>query len=204
MRPVRTLASCLTLLALLGAARAEELDLPGLFDSAKASFGEKKYGRCLGDLTLIAAEVGRLRVEGLSARMAAPPAGWTADDAEGQASAGLPVLGAMTLVRRRYARGEGTEVTAEAYADAGAVRGTYDLLLQNAALMGGAGVKVVTVKGRKAIEQHDGSNRSGSLTVLLRVPGSLLKLDGSGVAKEDLHAVAGAFDLDALEKALAE
>lgn len=206
MRSVRALSATLLLAAAatLGAAHAEDLDVPGLFDSAKASFGEKKYGKCLGDLTLLATEVGRLRVEGLTVRMPAAPAGWAAEDAEGNGGLGLLGLGSMTVVRRRYTKGEDTSVNAEVYADAPAMRGPFEAMVQNAALMGGAGMKVVTLKGRKALEQVDASNRSGSLIVLLKSANSMLKLEGSAISKDDLAAVANAFDLDALEKALSE
>ena len=68
--------------------------------------------------------------------------------------------------------------------------------------MGGA-VKVVTIKGRKALLQMQG-DKSGSLTIVLGSPNSALKLEGHGTAKADLEALAGAFDLDALEKVVAE
>lgn len=189
----------------LGVARADDLDVPALFASAKASYDAKHYGKALGDLVLVAGEVGRLRVDVLKTKVPAAPAGWTAEEAEGNAGMGWLALGGMSQVRRRYVKAEDTNasVQVEVYADAATMVAPFQMMLGNAAFMGNA-MKVVTIKGRKALLQMQPEQKSGSLTVLLNTANSMLKLDGSGIAKADLDALAGAFDLDALEKAIAE
>ena len=187
----------------LGVARAEDLDVPALFGSAKASFEAKKYGKTMADLNLIAGEVGRLRVEVLRKTLPAAPSGWTADEAEGNAGIGALALGGFTAVNRRYAKGDDVSVRVELLADAPAVVAGVQSVLSMAGMMG-AGVKVITVKGRKALLQMNDDGKSGSLTILLTPPNSMLKLEGNGTAKAELEAFAGGFDLDALEKAVAE
>jgi hypothetical protein len=205
MRTTRLLSlAALTAVAglTLGAARADDLDVPALFGSAKASFEAKKYGKAMADLALIAGEVSRLRVETLTKVMPAAPAGWTADEPEGNAGLGFLAMGGFTQVTRRYAKGDEVSVRAELYADAPTIASQFQMLLANAGMMGGA-VKVVTIKGRKAILQMQG-DKSGSLTVILATPNSIVKFEGNGTTKPELEALAGAFDLDAVEKAIAE
>jgi hypothetical protein len=183
------------------AARADDLDVPALFGSAKASFEAKKYGKALADLNLIAGEVSRLRLSVLQERFPAAPAGWTADEPEGNAGLGMFGLGAMSSTRRRYAKGDETSIQTEIYADAGSVVGPMQMMLSNAGMMG---LKLVMIKGRKAILELRAEQKSGSLTILLNSPNSMVKLDGNGVTKADIEALANAFDLDALEKAINE
>ena len=184
-------------------ARADDLDVPALLTSAKASFEAKKYGKTLADLNLIAGEVSRLRLEVLQQRLPAAPAGWTADAPEGNAGMGMFGMGALSTARRRYAKGDEASITAEVYADAAAVVAPMQMLMANAGFLQGT-MKVVTVKGRKALLDVRVDDKSGSLTVLLNSPNSMVKLEGNGIAKADLEALAAAFDLDALEKTIAE
>jgi hypothetical protein len=204
MRKVRLL-SLAALLAVAAAAfraaRADDLDVPALFGTAKASFEAKKYGKTLADLNLIAGEVGRLRLGVLQERLPAAPTGWTADEPEGNPGMGMFGLAGMSQVTRRYAKGEETSIRVEVYADAGTIVGPMQMMLANAGMMG---IKVVMIKGRKAVLELRGDAKSGSLTVLLNSPNSMVKFDGNGVTKADLEALANAFDLDALEKAIAE
>jgi len=185
----------------LGVARAEDLDVPALFGSAKASFEAKKYGKAMADLNLIAGELGRLRVEVLTKALPAAPSGWTADEPEGNAGIGAFAIG-FAQANRRYAKGDDVSVRVELYADAPAMVAPVQSLLSMAGMMGGA-VKVVTVKGRKAVLQMNG-DKNGSLMVLLAPPNSMLKFEGQGTPKGDLEAFAGGLDLDAIEKLVAE
>jgi hypothetical protein len=197
-----TLAGLATAAALvLRPARADDLDVPALLTSAKTAFEQKKYGKTLADLNLVASEVYRLRMESLQKHLPAAPTGWTADEPEGNAGMGMFGMGALTTARRRYQKGDETSVQAEVYADAAAVVGPLQMMLANAAAVG---LKVITIKGRKALLELRGDAKSGALTVFLNSANSMLKLDGNGVAKADLEALANAFDLDALEKAIGE
>ena len=205
MRTVRLLSlAALTAVAglTLGVARAEDLDVPALFGSAKASFEAKKYGKSMSDIALIAGEVSRLRVETLTKVVPAAPAGWTADEPEGNAGLAVFAIGGFSQVSRRYAKGDDVNVRVELFADAPMMASQMQTLLASAGMMGGA-IKVVTIKGRKAILQMNG-DKSGSLTVVLGSANSLLKFDGNGTTKAELEAFAGGFDLDAIEKAVNE
>jgi hypothetical protein len=112
-------------------------------------------------------------------------------------------MGGFTTVRRRYMKGEETSVQADVHVDAGALVGPIQMVMSNPAFQQ-AGLKVITIKGRKALLDVHAEQKSGSLTLVLNVPNCMVRLEGNGVAKADLEAVAGAFDLDALEKAIAE
>ena len=89
-------------------------------------------------------------------------------------------------------------------ADAPALMGSIQMMVQMAAMSGGK-QKVVTIKTRKAVLELDAENKSGTLTILLSTPNSMLTLRGNGVTKADLVDVfGGALDLDGLEKTIAE
>src|SRR5262245_33466457 len=138
MRTSRTVLGSLLagVLLLVGAVRlfAEDLDVPKLFDTAKASFGEKRYGKCWSDLQLIVAEVGRMRMESLKAVMPSP-AGWTVAEAEGENAGGFAFLAAGTHVRRSATKGEEGKLEMELWADAPAMLSGLTMFLSNPAFV---------------------------------------------------------------------
>ena len=61
----------------------------------------------------------------------------------------------------------------------------------------------MTVKGRRALLEYDAAEKRGTLQMMLGGSASLLKIEGSGLSKADLvDVLAGAVDLDAMEKAI--
>ena len=187
-------------LALLSSAPllAEDLDPASLFDSAKTAYGEKKYGKALQDLNLLVKELGRLRMESLKTTLPAAPAGWTAEDVEGDASAmGLAVFGGGISVKRTYRKGDETQVTVTLTADSPMVAG-FAAMFQFAPQG-----QVVTVKGRRALLEVDKDDKSADLKLLLNGNTSLLQVEGRSVTREDVGTLfANALDLDGMEKAL--
>jgi hypothetical protein len=204
-RPV--LASVLALGLLAGGAVrlfAEDLDVPKLFDSAKASFAEKRYGKCWSDLQLVVAEVGRMRMEALKTVVPGGPTGWTAAEAEGDAAGGFAFLAAGTHVRRSATRGEEGRLEVELWADAPAMLSGVTMLVSNPAFVP-AGSKIVTIKGRRALLEYRKDDKSGKLSIVLGPPGSLLQVDARGVTNAELaDTIPASFDLDAIEKAISD
>lgn len=186
---------------LAGAVRlfAEDLDVPKLFDQAKASFGEKRYGKCWSDLQLVVAEVARLRMDSLKAALPAAPAGWTAEEAEGQSAGGWAWLSVGTQVKRTYRKGEETNAEIGIHADSPMMA----MLMMKFQFVQG-NTKNVTIKGRRALLEYDKEDKRGTLTVVLNVPNAYLEIQGNAVASGDLSdALPAALDLDAIEKAIA-
>ncbi len=178
---------------------AEDLDPATLFDSAKAAYGEKKYGKALQDLNLLVKELGRLRMESLKTTLPGAPAGWTAEDVEGDSSAqGFAFFGGGISVKRTYRKGDETQVTVTLTADspmAAAFSGMLQFVPQ--------GSQVVTVKGRRAVLKFDKEDKSADLTLVISGNTALLQVEGRGVTREDVGTVfANALDLDGMEKAL--
>jgi hypothetical protein len=181
---------------------AEDLDVPKLFDSAKASFGEKRYGKCWSDLALVVAEVGRMRMEALKTVLPAGPTGWTAGEAEGDNAAGWAFLVGGTHVRRRSTRGEDGSLDVDLWADAPAMLTGLTMFIQNPAFVP-AGSKIVTIKGRRALLEYRKDDKSGKLMIVLGPPGSMLQVEARGVTNAELaDTIPAAFDLDAIEKAI--
>ncbi|MBL9088129.1 MAG: hypothetical protein JNM10_13400 [Planctomycetia bacterium] len=184
--------------------RADDLDLPATLDGIKTALAEKRYGRAQGDLQLVLAEVARLRTEVLKARLPAAPEGWKAEEAEGQDAAALAALGGGTVVRRPYTKGE-ARVTVELMVGASMWSAPLQTLLSNPAFLG-AGLKPVTVKGRRGLLELRPDDKRATLQLLLNnVANGVLRIDGEGVTRDDVEKTFGnAFDFDAAEKAAAE
>lgn len=193
-------------LALAGAVRllAEDLDVPSLFDSAKAAFAEKRYGKSWSDLQLVMAEVARFRAEALKEVMPKAPAGWTAEEAQAGSAGGWAWVSLGTQVTRRYSKGESGSVEVQLTADAPAMLLTgLNMFLTNPAMVP-AGSRIVMIKGRRGLLEYDKEGRSGNLQVLLNAPNAFLRIEGSDIAVGDIaEAFPAALDLDAIEKAIA-
>ncbi len=184
---------------------AEDLDVPKLFDTAKASFAEKHYGKCWSDLQLIIAEVSRFRAESLKTALPPAPAGWTAEEAEAENTAGWAWVAGGTQVKRTYKKGEETSAEVQLVADApAALMMGINMFLSNPAFLP-QGSKIVMVKGHRAVLEFKKEEKSGKLQIVLNAPNAFLSIEGRGLSSAgDLSdAIAGALDLDAIEKAIA-
>jgi hypothetical protein len=176
---------------------AEDLDPNALFDSAKAAFGEGKYGKSLADLRLLVGEVGRRRVEGLKALLPAAPAGFTAGEAEATDLSGFAMAVGATLARD-YEKGD-ARVRVEMLVDSPTV-GMLAMAM-NPTIAQASGHSIVRVKGRMALlEAPKGGD--ASLTLLLASNTASFKV--TGPTRADVEALANAADLDRIEKALQE
>jgi hypothetical protein len=201
MRPARLAAFLLLFASVIAAGPgpgvAEDLDPNALFDSAKASYGQKQYGKAMADLRLLMGEVARRRGEDLKSRLPAAPAGWTAGEAESEV---LAFFSSGIVVRRAYTK-EGSNVRLELVADS-PIAASFASVFAMAQM---TGQPIVKVKGRQAILEYDAQNRHGSVKLVLASNTALLSLEGDGVSKQDLvDGFGNALDLDGLEKALQE
>jgi hypothetical protein len=188
--------------AAAGFASAEDLDVAKLLDEAKAAHAGKHYGKSLQSLSLAMNEVSRLRLDGLKSVFPTVE-GWQGDEVEGQSNLGA-LMGAgagFATLKRTYTKGE-TSVDVELMIDAPAIFSQFQMMI------GGGftpqGTQVIMVKGRKAALRLEKEQKSGELQILL-AGNSVMTLRGRQVAKADLvDTIGGAFDMDALEKAIAD
>jgi hypothetical protein len=199
---------CLSLIALpilaagfAAVLTAQDIDPNELFKTAKSALDEKKYGKALAELNLLVGEISKLRAEQLKQVLPAAPAGWTAEDATGEAS---PIAGVGITVKRHYQAGEEKTVDLEMLCDSPMVGMLAPMLSNPALLRGQEGTSVVTLKGgRRAILEYHKDSKSGNLKILLNANTTLLTLTGNQVERADLlDAFGKAVDLDAIEKAL--
>lgn len=200
---VSLLAAAAFVLATAVSSRADDLDLGATLDGIKTAVAERHYGRALADLQVVLTEVSRLRADGLKTRLPAAPQGWTAEDAEAQDMSALAAMGGGTIVRRRYVKGE-ANVTLELMVGGGLWYAPLQAMLSNP-MFAGAGMKQVTVKGRRGLLELDAADKRATLQLLLNVPNAVLKVEGQGVTRDDVEKTfGGAFDFDAAEKAAAD
>jgi hypothetical protein len=202
MRFARSLALVVAGALVAGAttsSTAEDVDLGKTLDGVKTAIAEKRYGQAVTDLQVVMAEVVRLRAEGLKALLPPAPAGWTAEEATSTDAAAFAMQLGM-VVRREYRKADGPSVSIEVTIGAPWVA-MLQTQLSNP-MLAGAGMKVVTVKGRRGLLEHDAAEKRGTLQVLLQAGGSVVKFEGRDVSRDDLEKTfAGAFDFDAAEKA---
>jgi len=185
----------------VGRAVADDLDVPKLFDSAKAAFGEKKYGKALRDTQDALAEIARLRAEAVKAALPGAPEGWKAEDAEGDLQ-GFAWLAQGIDLKRRYTRGDETSAQLDLWVDAPIVVQSLSMAIANPAFVPGG--KIVTIKGRRALYEYSKENKTAKLTIQLQTPNSILVLEGRGLGDKELSdSFASSLDLDALEKSIA-
>jgi hypothetical protein len=177
---------------------AEDLDPDALFESAKAAYGERKYGKALADLRLLVSEVGRRRVDALREFLPGTTAGFTAGEVEATDLSGLGMAVGATL-RRDYDKA-GARASVELTVDSPMVGALA--MAMNPMIVQASGHTIVRVKGRQALLEVPKGGGDASITMLLASNTASLKV--SGPTKADAEALAGAMDLDRLEKALQE
>jgi hypothetical protein len=203
MRSIRSLALVLAGAFVAGASTsstAEDLDLGKTLDAVKVAIAEKHYGRASTDLQAVLAEVARLRADNLKTVFPAAPAGWTAEEATATDAVVLAAMGGGVTVRREYRKDDGPSVSIEMFVG-GPWIASLSAMLSNP-MFAGAGVKIVTVKGRRGMLEFNAENKRGTLQILLNGSTAVVKFEGSDVSRDDLEkAFAGAFDYDAAEKA---
>jgi hypothetical protein len=187
--------------AAAGFASAEDLDVAKLLDEAKAAHAGKHYGKSLQSLSLAMTEISRMRLEGLKGVFPTVE-GWQGEEIETQANLGALMGAGFAQLKRTYRKGE-TSVDVELIIDAPALFSPLQM-----AMTGGfmpQGTQVITVKGRKAALRLEKEQKSGELQILLNVGNALMTIRGQQVGKADLvDTIGGAFDFDALEKAIVD
>jgi hypothetical protein len=204
-KSARHVLFALALLAGFGATSsvAEDIDPNSLFDSAKASFGQKKYGKALQDLGILLKEIGRMRVEVLKGTLPGAPEGWTAQDAEGEAIGFTAFLGGGAVtVRRDYKKGDEANVQIQLLVDAPMIAVTT-MALSNPGFLP-PNSSIVTVKGKRAILRVEKDDKSGELSLPLNGNTTLVQISGHGISKADLETFGNAIDTEKMERTLQE
>jgi hypothetical protein len=187
-----------------------ELNPDELFASSKAAYAEKHYGKSLTDLQLLYGAVSKLRIEQIKAVLPAPPAGWKAEEAEGEAM-GMLAMGAGLNVKREYTK-PGTDENASAPRVSVEILSNSPLvgmiapMLSNPAMMAGQeGVSIITVKGRKGLLEWHKGQTNGTLKILLGDNTTLLTVTGNDCPKTDVSDVfAKALDMEKIQKVIEE
>jgi hypothetical protein len=213
---VRGLAAALVLGtgAALFAQDSTEIKPEDLFASAKAAYGEKKYGKTLADLQLLVGAVSKLRIEQLKPLLPAAPEGWKAEDASGESIGGGMMFGAGLTLKRDYRKaaaagaedsGDSAHTSVELMVNSPLVGMIAPMLSNPSMLQGQEGMSVINVKGKKSLLEWHRDSKSGNLKILLGDNTTLLTIQGEGIQKADLSDIfAKAVDVEKLEKALAE
>lgn len=180
-----------------------------LFASAKAAYGEKKYGRTLSELSLLVGAISKLRVEQIKTVLPAAPEGWKAEDPSGDTT-GAMVGFAGLAVRRGYSKSGGSEeqprVDLELVSDSPMIGMVAPMFGNPAMVASQEGMSVINLKGNKrAILEWHKDTKGGNLKVLLGNSNCLLTITASNCAKTDLSDVfAKALDIEKIDKVLGE
>lgn len=181
-----------------------------LFASAKAAFGEKKYGKTLGELNLLVAAVSKLRVAQIKTVLPAAPEGWTAEDPSGDTTGAMTGFTGLAVHRNYDKTGASadaqTSVHLELVSDSPMISMVAPLFSNPAMVQAQEGMSLINLKGgKRAILEWQQEQKSGNLKVLLGSGNCLLTFSGSNIAKTDLSDVfVKVLDIEKIEKVLAE
>ena len=174
-----------------------------LFASAKAAYGEKKYGTAVADLNLLVSLINKIRVEVVQAALPAAPEGWTAENPSSDNAGMLAAFGGGFSVSRRYKK-EGTDgrVDLMVMADSPLVS-MFSAMLKNPMLLQAQGATMIKIGKHRAILEYEEDNHSGEIKFLINANTALITVKGKQVEKSVLVGTfAKTIDIAALEKAI--
>ncbi|MBX7121501.1 MAG: hypothetical protein K1X42_05170 [Opitutaceae bacterium] len=124
------------------------------------------------------------------------PSGWTAEEAEADATAGA-FMGGMVSVKRSYNKGD-AHVTIQIQSDSPLLQ-SMSLMFSNPAMIAGSGAKLETIKGQRVAVTFRNADKSGDIKAV--VDGRyMVSIEGNGLSREDLVSFAGAMDFSKLAK----
>jgi len=182
------LMAALVALALgAGASAALADDIGDAIEEARRAYRANDLAAAKAALDVASQLIAQRSATGLSRFLPAAPTGWTADEAETDASAAA-MFGGGLIAKRRYSNGS-REATVQVLANSPLIAQMAPLF-SNAQLLGAMG-RVFRVKGKTALLARD-----GNIQVLLGR--TLVTIEGSANEQEK-RALLDALDLVAIE-----
>jgi hypothetical protein len=181
-----------------------------LFASAKAAYGEKKYGKTLSELSLLVSAISKLRIEQIKTVLPPAPDGWKAEDPSGDNTGAMTGFAGLAVHRNYTKSGAGSDeqpsVHLELVSDSPMIGMVAPMFSNPALITAQEGMSMINLKGNKrAILEWQKEQKSGSLKVLLGANNCLLTISGSNIAKTDLSDVfAKILDIEKIDKVLGE
>jgi len=186
------------LVSLTAASLADEIT--DQIDKGKSLYSAQKYSPAIQELNFAVGQIQNKLADLYKTALPNASAGWEADDAESQ-SAGLAFMGGGISVKRHFYKNEGASVDVEVVSDSPLLSSVM-MMYGNPMFLGGN--KLVTVKGEKAVEEWNESDKSGKLSLVIESR-ILVTISGSSLAsKDDLYTYANATDIAKLKAILKE
>lgn len=170
-----------------GASAALADDIGDAIEEARRAYRANDLAAAKAALDVASQLIAQRSATGLSRFLPAAPTGWTADEAETDASAAA-MFGGGLIAKRRYSNGS-REATVQVLANSPLIAQMAPLF-SNAQLLGAMG-RVFRVKGKTALLARD-----GNIQVLLGR--TLVTIEGSANEQEK-RALLDALDLVAIE-----
>lgn len=181
------LLRAVALVAVFAATPAAADDIRDAIEEARRAYQANDMTAAKAALDVASQLIAQRSASGLSRFLPAPPTGWTADEAEADASAAA-MFGGGLIAKRRYTNGD-RDVTVQVLANSPMITQMAPLFA-NAQLLGAMG-RVFRVKGKTAVLSRD-----GNIQVLLGR--TLIIIEGSG-NEQDKRALLDGLDLPAIE-----
>ena len=180
------------LLSTLVANPARADDVVDQINEALTAYGKKDVPTAIAGLEAALNLLRQARADAYGKLLPAPPAGWTADEAE-TVAAGLAALGGGTGASRKYHKGD-ESVTVSILADSPMMQALSAFASSGIAAMAGARTQIVN--GRRTIYMKE----EGSFSVIAgdRI---IVRIEGRGLPEATLRQFLTAVDFTAVEKA---
>lgn len=184
--PAVALGLALTLaVPALAPARAD--DIRDAIEEARRAYQANDLAAAKAALDVASQLIAQRSASGLARFLPAPPTGWTADEAETDASAAA-MFGGGLIAKRRYSNGQ-RDVTVQVLVNSPVIA-QLSPLFGNAQLLGAMG-RVFRFKGKTAVLGRDGN-------IQLLLGRTLVIVEGSGTEAEK-RALLDRLDIAAIE-----
>ena len=197
LKKLRTLTALGASTLVLGGGIARADDVTDTIDEALEAYKDQDYSGAADALQAAAQMVRQKKAEGLTQFLPEAPDGWTAADADSNATAGSFMGG--TSAEREYTK-DAASVKVQFITDSPMLQ-SFMMMANMPMMAGGNDSKIERIKRQKAILKYDAGDQSGTINIV--VDGKLLvQIEGNGVSNEELHTFAEAINYKDLEDAL--
>lgn len=190
----------LAILALLlpcAAAGADEIT--DQIDQARAYYEEGDIGGAVAELEFTLQALRGKLAEALLATFPAPPDGWTAEDADGDAAAAAGLLGG-SVIQRTYRQAGGGSIEVRLMSGGGMLQGIAAMMLSPQVLAARPGARRIRVGRDNGMLVYEPSDRTAQLVLDLGGRTALM-MEGRGLAgPEPLEALLDAWDIGRLKQ----
>lgn len=160
------------------------------------AYKEGDHSTAVENLNFATQLIQQMKGESLKGYLPEPLEGWEAETASSQAI-GAAMMGGGLTAARSYSRGD-SRVEVQFVADSPMLQ-SFMMMLANPMLAASDGGKLEKIAGQKALVKYDPSEKEGDIRIVV-ANRFLVTVQGSGVAREDLKAYAGAVDFEKLSE----